>query len=281
MKKLVGFALCFGALGAFCLSADAQTQQAVRVRCGGPGYTDSSGQLWQSDFGYNTGSVYTTGDTISGTPDPKLYQDERYNATSSPLVYTFPLANGLYHVNLLFAEIYPPLQVVGARVFNVKIQGNPVFPKLDIFAAAGADTALVKGIDVTVQNGVLKIELDNLVQNAKIDGIEILPLPPQAPQLNMRFTYPDGTPVSGTLAYKISSTLLTFQGSLPLSNGQAVGTLLSSPGSLGLSGQYQVNLSLTDTAGHVLWQFTLGMNPSQINLGAIQSSAINVTVQKM
>jgi hypothetical protein len=39
--------------------------------------------------------------------------------------------------------------------------------------------------------------------------------------------------------------------------------------------------SLTDTAGHLLWEFSIGMNPAQVNLAAVQSSALNVVVQKM
>jgi hypothetical protein len=57
--------------------------------------------------------------------------------------------------------------------------------------------------------------------------------------------------------------------------------IFSNPSALGLSAQFQVNLSLTDTAGHTLWQFTIGMNPAQVNLGTVQSSALNVVVQKI
>jgi len=63
-------------------------------------------------------------------------------------------------------------------------------------------------------------------------------------------------------------------------NGQAQTTMLTSPAALGLNVEFQVNLSLTDAAGDLLWQFSLGMNPSQINLGAVQSSALTVVVQK-
>jgi len=104
-----------------------------------------------------------------------------------------------------------------------KIQGNLVFPNLDVFAAAGANTTLVKGSDVLVQNGVLSVEFDNVVQNAKVDGIEVLPVTsgPSGPPLALNFKYPDGTPVAGTLAYAVSSSLLSFQGSAVLNNGQA------------------------------------------------------------
>jgi hypothetical protein len=158
-----------------------------------------------------------------------------------------------------------------------------VFSDLDIFAAAGANTALVKGADVLVQNGVLSIEFDNVVQNAKVDGIEILPVSsrPSGPPLTLNFKYPDNTPVTGTLGYAVSSSLLSFHGNVPLKNGQAQCVIFANPSALGVSAQFTLNLSLTDTAGHILWQLTVAMDPSQVNLGAVQSSALNVVVQRI
>jgi hypothetical protein len=270
---------------ALCFPKEILAQQPIRVHCGGAAYTDSKGQVWLPDTGYYAGptSTYSTASPVSGTADPKLFQSERYISGSTPMIYSFPVANGAYHVNLLFAEVYAPLDIVGGRVFNVKIQGNLVFSAMDIFAAAGANTALVKGADVVVQNGVLSIEFDSVVQNAKVDGIEILPsvAAPSGPPLTLNFKYPDGTPVSGTLGYVVTSSLLSFQGSAPLNNGQAQCIIYANPSALGISAQFTVNLNLTDTAGHTFWQLTVAMDPSQVNLAAVQSSALNVVVQKM
>jgi hypothetical protein len=200
------------------------------------------------------------------------------------MVYAFALPNGQYHVNLYFAEIFGPTQIKGARVFTIKMQGAAVFSNLDIFAEAGANTALIKGADITVSNGQVTIEFDNRVQKAKIDAIEILPTPsgPAAgPSLLLNFKYPDGTPVAGNLAYSVSSSLLSFQGNSLLNNGQANCIIYANPSALGISAEFTVNLSLTDTAGHILWQFTVAMDPSQVNLGAVQSSALNVVVQRI
>ena len=281
MRKTLGI---FAFLLALCFVKGVSAQQPIRVNCGGPSYTDSRGQVWQPDTGFYAGptSTYSTTSPVSGTADPKLFQTERYINGSAPMIYSFPVANGTYHVNLLFAEMYAPLDVVGGRVFNVKIQGNLVFSNLDIFSAAGAHTALLKSADVLVQNGVLSIEFDSVVQNAKVDGIEILPVisGPSGPPLSLNFNYPDGTPVVGTLAYAVSSSLLSFQGSAVLNNGQAQCVIFANPSALGISAQFTVNLSLTDTAGHSLWQLTVAMDPSQVNLGAVQSSVLTVVVQK-
>ena len=258
-----------------CLRSSAQTQQPIRVNCGGPAYTDSRGQNWSADYGFNSGGTYSTAATISGTPDQKLYQTEHYGET---LIYSFPVPSGNYTVNLNFAEIY--YSKAGARVMNVKMQGATVFSNLDIYALAGANTALTKSTKVAVNNGTLAIEFDNVAGGSKCSAIEILPAV-SGPPLTLNFSYPDGTPVSGTLSYSISSSLISFQGSTPLTNGQAQCLLFANPSSMGISAQFQVTLSLTDTAGHQLWQINLGMNPATVNLGAIQNSLLNVTVQKL
>jgi len=268
-------------LMALCVPRGVLAQQPIRVKCGGASYTDSKGQVWQADTGYNWGNVSSISAVVSGTSDQGLYQHGRYNPNfSAGMVYTFAVPNGQYHVNLYFAETYAGAQAKGARVFNVKLQGAPVFSNLDIFAEAGADAALVKGADVTVSNGHVSIEFDNVVETAKVEAIEILP-GASGPSLLLNFKYPDGTPVVGTLGYSVSSTLLSFQGSSPLNNGQAQCVIFANPSAMGISAQFHVDLNLTDTAGHILWAFSVGMNPAQVNLGGVQSSALNVVVQKM
>jgi hypothetical protein len=266
---------------ALCLPKGVLAQQPVRVNCGGASYTDSKGQVWQADRGYNWGNASYIPAVVSGTTSQALFQTGRYNPNfSAGMVYTFAVPNGQYHVNLYFAETFAATKAKGARVFNVKLQGAPVFSNLDIFSLVGADAALVKTADVTVSNGQVNIEFDNLVQTAKVNAIEILP-GPSGPSLLLNFTYPDGTPVPGNLAYTVSSSLLSFQGTNPLINGQARCIIYANPSALGISAQFTVNLSLTDTAGHTLWQLTVAMDPSQVNLGSIQSSALNVVVQKI
>ena len=277
MKKIIAVTLFLAALS---LSTGAQTQQPIRINCGGPSYTDSKGQVWQADSGYNVGSVSSVRTNVTGTTDPTLYWSNRYNSyAAKPMIYTFSVANGSYRVNLYFAEISTEFQNKGARVFSVKMQGNSVFPNLDIFAEAGANAALVKGADIVAANGVVTLEFDNVVQNAKINAIEILPAAP--PSLTLNFKYPDGTPVSGNLTYTITSSLLTLQGATPLTDGQATTAIFANPSAMGLSTQFQIKLNLMDTAGHVLWEINLGMNPSEVNLAALQSSSLNVVVQKM
>jgi Di-glucose binding within endoplasmic reticulum. len=195
------------------------------------------------------------------------------------LIYKFPVSNGAYRVNLLFAENYSGLQVVGKRVFNVQLNGALVLRNFDIFATVGSNTAVVESFDTTVSNGQMVIEFDKFVENPKINAIEILPLA-NSPLVTFRFSYPDGTPATGKLNYAMSTSLLSVGGQLPLINGQATCVLASSPAVLGLIGQTQVVMNLTDATGNMVWQISMGVNPADANLSSVQNSTLNVVLNK-
>ncbi len=265
---------------AACLPAAAQTQAPIRVNCGGPAYTDSKGQAWQADFGFSGGAPESSKNAVAGTSDPLLYEEYRWNPSS----YSFNVPNGQYQLNLYFDEANARAERISGRVFNVSVQGSVVFPELDIYAAAGANAALIKSTNVSVANGALSIGFTKVAgMGPEISAIEILPTATvtTGPAMTLNFKYPDGTPVAGALNYTVSSPLLSFQGSQPLANGTAQCELFANPSAMGISAQFQVNLSLTDSAGHTLWQMNVGMNPAQVNLGGVQSSSLNVVVQKM
>jgi hypothetical protein len=271
---------------ATCGMAHAQTS-AVRVKCGGAAYTDSKGQAWSADKDSNGGLVSSVNGPVAGTTDPTLFQDGRMPGDGGPLVYTFPVANGSYHANLYFAELYSGDAFIGGRVFNVKVEGTTVLQNFDIFATAGANKALIKGVDFAVTNGAATIELDNIPghDRGKIQAIEITSnsssgSTPTTPSLTLNFTYPDGAPVPGTLNYSVAGGSVKLSGAVPLNNGQANCMLFSSPSALGLTGQFNVTLSLTDSANKSLWQITLTMDPTNVSLGSVQSSTLNVTVAK-
>jgi hypothetical protein len=271
---------------AACGMAHAQTA-AVRIKCGGPGLTDSKGQAWSADRNFNGGLVSVVNGPVAGTTDPALFQDGRMAPDGGPLLYTIPVANGSYHVNLYFAELYDGDAFVGGRVFNVKVGGTTVLQNFDIFKAAGANTALVKGVDFAVTNGAATIELDNVPghDRAKIAAIELISNAPgtstgNQPTLTLDFKYPDGSAVVGTLNYAVSAGAVKLSGAVPLQNGQATCQLFNSPSALGLSGQFNVTLSLTNSANKSLWQITLAMDPTNVSLGSVESSTLNVVVQK-
>ena len=147
----------------------------IRVNAGGSSYIDSVGRVWQSDRGFNTGIASHTTATITGTPNPGLYQSQRYDAAGGPeLRYQFTVPNGTYIVRLHFAENYEPNFHRGARLFNVDVEGVRVFSNLDIYARAGGHAALVLEAQATVIDGELHIDFHHEVQNPQVNAIEIV-----------------------------------------------------------------------------------------------------------
>jgi len=147
------------------------------VHAGGAAYTDSLGHTWSADTGFSGGNLYggpgavnnATTSTVSNTPDPTLYQTERWGSFS----YQFTVPNGNYNVVLKFAEIY--WTSVGQRIFSVSINGTQVLTNFDIIAAAGAPlTAIDKTFPVTVTNGTIAIQfVPGSADWPKVSAIEI------------------------------------------------------------------------------------------------------------
>src|SRR5262249_54960790 len=113
-------------------------------------------------------------------------------------------------------------------------------------------------------------------------AIEIVPGSGAAasPQLALNFVYPDGTPVSGTLNYTVTTPQTKLSGNTPLTNGQATAVLYAAPQILGLVGQVQVNLSLTDTGGNVLRQVGMTWDASNPKIKGVKIWVWGVVVKK-
>jgi hypothetical protein len=129
--------------------------------------TDASG----GKTSYHPNTIDTSGAT---NPAPTaVYQTARYGNFTYTVANLTPRAS--YTVRLHFAEIY--WKAAGKRVFNVAIDNVPVLHKFDIFAAAGgADQAIVKAFTATSSSdGVISITFTSVVDNAAVNGIEIIP----------------------------------------------------------------------------------------------------------
>lgn len=124
------------------------------------------------------GGVYMTSGTVDTSlvsqPAPQnVYLSERWG----PCTYTFPNLTALsYTVRLHFAEIYwnAPAQ----RVFNVTINGASVLSNFDIVAATGSNfKAICKEFTARPDaNGNITVQLQSVVDNPKISGIELIPI---------------------------------------------------------------------------------------------------------
>jgi hypothetical protein len=141
----------------------------ILVHSGGAAYTDTLAQVWSADAGFIGGNTGSTTSNIANTPDPKLYQTERWGNFS----YQFAVPNGSYNVVLKFAEFY--FSKTGQRIFNVSINGTPVLTNFDIVAAAGAAlTAIDKTFPVTVSNNQITIQFTSgSADLPKVSAIQI------------------------------------------------------------------------------------------------------------
>lgn len=151
---------------------DQKAAQPIRIKAGGAGFTDSSGNVWQADHGFTDGDTVERPDlSITNAADPKIYLSERYSMTK----FTQPLPNGKYTVKLHFCETFEGITGPGQRVFSFNVAGRD-FKDFDVWVKAGGpQRAYVESVPVDVTNGMLEITFTPNVENPQINGLEILP----------------------------------------------------------------------------------------------------------
>jgi hypothetical protein len=120
-------------------------------------------------------AINTSSSSIpSGTP-AALFANERFDASAAPeMQWVFPVTAGRYEVRLYFAEIY--FNAVGARKFDVSVEGAKVLSGYDIFADVGANKAVMKTFTVT-SDANLNIDFAHAIENPTLTAIEILNAP--------------------------------------------------------------------------------------------------------
>jgi Concanavalin A-like lectin/glucanases superfamily/Malectin domain/Domain of unknown function (DUF1929)/Bacterial Ig domain/Bacterial Ig-like domain len=168
----------------------------ISINSGGGPYTASDTNIFDADEDFTGGATNSTAHAITGTPNPALYQTERWGSFS----YAIPVPNGTYNVRLHFVELYYAAPCVGKRIFSMDITdtaANPDIANLDICAAAGgANAALVRTVNnVTVSDGVLNIRsIYGSADDPEVAAIEVIPAtgpPPPPPPLSVTGTNPD------------------------------------------------------------------------------------------
>jgi alpha-tubulin suppressor-like RCC1 family protein len=159
--------------GRYTAGPSYQVNRTVRIEAGGAtSLVDQAGNTWLADTGFTGGTKVDRGSiSISNTPDPAIYRTERYGMSS----FAYDVPNGIYAVYLHFAETYAGITGPGQRVFGVNVEGVAI-DNIDIFAQAGGrNRALVKAVLVAVADGRLNMSFSASVNNAAINGIEIIP----------------------------------------------------------------------------------------------------------
>lgn len=182
MKNL-GYFLVFAGLLLSCSSDDEGAppppppqDYAISINSGGGAFS-FDGTDWVEDKSNDASDSFENIVAIEGTENDGLYQSEVFDMD----VFTYELAvpgEGPWEVKLHFAEIFHGVENangVGARVFNVDIEGQATLADYDIIEQAGAAaTAVVETFSgINVQDGNLTITFTTVTDAAKVNGIEI------------------------------------------------------------------------------------------------------------
>ena len=110
----------------------------------------------------------------TGAPDA-LFTHYRWDEADAPeLAWAFPVpANEPVELRLYFAELDETLFAVGARVFDVVVEGAVVLDDYDVFAVAGERTVAMASVTATASDGVLDVEFIHVIQHPFISAIEV------------------------------------------------------------------------------------------------------------
>jgi hypothetical protein len=151
----------------------AATQSVVRIKAGlAAAFTDSSGNVWQPDQGFEGGQVIErdAGTAIANTKDPGLFLSEHYGMSS----FSCKVPNGKYVAKLYFAETFDGITGPGQRVFSFNVQGHE-FKDFDVFVkAGGSNRAYIETVPVEITDGKFSIVFTSNVENPEINAIELI-----------------------------------------------------------------------------------------------------------
>ena len=219
----------------------------LNIACGNTSnYTSPDGTVWLSDRYFTGGDRYNSSYGASGTTDSNLYRWARLG-TWGNFSYSIPLTNGTYQVALKFAEMQ--FGGKGVRVFNVLLNGSPALTNFDIVADSGPSVAVSKAFSVAVTNGILQIDVQNVVNQGLLNAIQIT----------------SGTggsvllPPSPTLS--LGSSSLTFSGTVGAGNPSAQTVSVSN------TGTGTLNWTAAKASSWLTLSATAGTAPSTISMG--------------
>ncbi|MET8833974.1 malectin domain-containing carbohydrate-binding protein [Micromonospora sp. NPDC004540] len=172
----------------------AQSEVLYRVNAGGPAIpATDGGPDWAGDSAtapspyHNTGnsvSTYTTNATFDATVPAStpatLFNTERWDQSTAPdMQWDIPVAAGTrIDVRLYLANRYGKTGVVGARKFDVSIDGVLKLNDFDpVASAGGTDRGTMRSFSV-VSDGVVDIDFGRVLENPLVQGIEIVKTAP-------------------------------------------------------------------------------------------------------
>lgn len=140
------------------------------INAGGPAYTDTQGLGYRADTWFTGGATASSSANIAATADASLYQTER----SGDFAYNVPVSGGTHDYLLVLKFADPTATGAGQRVFGVSVNGSLLVDNLDLYAVAGANTALDLVLPVTATTDSLNVQFQTQAgstQPAKVNAI--------------------------------------------------------------------------------------------------------------
>ncbi len=115
-----------------------------------------------------------------------VFGSERYDLAAQPeMMYTLPVENGEYVVNLYFANGFTGTNEVGDRIFDIFIEGNLVEDNLDLISRFGHQVAGMLSYSVNVADGSMNISFGHVIENPVLNGIEVFKIDSSDPVLSL------------------------------------------------------------------------------------------------
>lgn len=143
----------------------------VRINVGGDGVSGYlADSIWTEtkEYGVTGGQIVSIGSAVGGTTDAAVYADAR----EGPVNYHVRVPDGTYDITLMFAETEHTES--GKRVFSVKAEGSEVVSGIDLFATAGANTAVERTVSgVAVSDGTLDLFFSATADQPILHGLRI------------------------------------------------------------------------------------------------------------
>jgi beta-glucanase (GH16 family) len=139
-----------------CHATDAVQKPVWAVNVGGPAYLAKDGTSYSPEQSISGGEIGTL-DKVLGSQDPFIYHSYR----EGDIQVEREISNGQYTATFHFAE--PMTVEPGQRVFDILIEGQPVFAGLDVMMTR--DGKIESALTVTIPNieitdGVLNISFE-------------------------------------------------------------------------------------------------------------------------
>ncbi len=158
-----------------------QPKTIYRVNYGGSELVDSpinwqkdmgNSQTYLANYSLGTGADGCPGANNTGAPNG-LFGAFRYNGIGmQDMLFEYPCEPGRYEVNLFFAERTNEVNNNAIETFSIYLEDSLRLDSLNIYQEVGYN-ALKKSFIVDVRDQSVSLKLKKLINNAKLNGVEI------------------------------------------------------------------------------------------------------------